>query len=274
MAMGPDSDSASTASIRRETLTSRALRTTAADNRIRELEAELNSAHEELVHRETQIRSLENSLNLNVIENLRLSGRIAESSITINQALSRLERMRQALLAAEAERDEDTLSHRAEICTLKAQLDSMSARAVRAEKQLADAQQHLVTCIAENNDAKCKISNAENAFQEKENQIRELKLSHAELIDQIKTRDAALESAEERIGLLAERVVQLEAKANYSKSQRTIAKANSSVQHEPVERRLPEAVASNRTTNSAVLKRDLDKESWLFGFDAKLGACG
>ena len=147
MTMGSETNAAWWSDERRETLTVQALRTAA--DRIRELEVELGLVREALAHREAQIQSLQNSLDLNVMENLRLSGRIAESFTAINEAHSRLEPTKQALLAAQAERDEANERCEAEIRSLTAQLDAMSVKAVTAEQEVAEARQIVLACIGE-----------------------------------------------------------------------------------------------------------------------------
>lgn len=263
MTMGSETNAAWWSDERRETLTVQALRTAA--DRIRELEVELGLVREALAHREAQIQSLENSLDLNVMENLRLSGRIAESFTAINEAHSRLEPTKQALLAAQAERDEANERCEAEIRSLTAQLDAMSVKAVTAEQEVAEARQIVLACIGEKIQAERTISNAERAVQQKEQQIGELKLSHADLINQIKTRDTALISAEERIALLSELVDQLQAKAKHTRIERVIERAPSPAQDQSVVCVMPVSLGRKRATNSVLLKRDLDKDAWLFG---------
>ena len=106
--------------------------TTAAEKRIAELEGELGSVHQTLL--------------------LRLDeDRLAKASLDVaNTARSQLERKEAALLAAEVELDKLALAvnelnekQRAEISTLHAHLQAVSARAVTAEKRVAELESEL-----------------------------------------------------------------------------------------------------------------------------------
>jgi DNA repair exonuclease SbcCD ATPase subunit len=250
---------------KRLTLTSEPSRSTAADHRIRELQVQLSLVREVLANRQTQIQSLEQSLNLNIMENVRLSGRIAESFTAINDAHSRLEQTKQALLDAQAEADETNERSEAVIRSLTAQLEAMSAKVANAEQQVAEARHIVLACIEQKIEDKRVISNAESALQQKEQQIEELKLSNGNLINQIKTRDTALNSAEQRIGVLSALVDQLQANAKHTRAKRAIQSAAPPANETPVVCVMLDAIRGKPATNSLLLKRDLDKDAWLFG---------
>ena len=78
-----------------------------------------------------------------------------------------------------------------------------------------------------------------------------------------KTRDATLARAEERISLQAKLFSQLETKANRPESQGKVEQLNSQPQHQRTER-TNEGVQKTARAKGAVLKRELDKDEWLF----------
>ncbi len=157
------------------------------------------------------------------------------------EARAKLEQMKAALAAAEAERDElaravNEASERreAETNALNARFEAMSARAATSEKLLAETRQRLLACTAENCSVERKFADAtlacdaahkklellQNSVQVKERQVEDLERSRSDLIEvaatllkAFKTRNTARVRAEQRIKLLAELFVRLEAEA-------------------------------------------------------------
>jgi chromosome segregation ATPase len=275
---------------RRETLASRAARCTTADKRVAELEAELASGCEQLGILENENHSLRKSLDLIASEYSLLSSRLMESDAAVDEALSQFEQMMTSLTVAEADRTEQAIALEAankkrqdEAETLNARLEAMSARAVAAEKLIAEVRQDLHADIVQSSaeladaiaarhaaDKKCEV--LQNSLQLKERRVRELEQSHAKLVDDTnkllktcKSRDAALACAEERISLLADLFAQLEAEAKRPGSLKEIEKINSQLQSERVTPIVIESVHKKSRTNGGVLKRELDKDAWLFG---------
>jgi chromosome segregation ATPase len=246
-------------SLPRETLASRALRVLSAEQRATELEDQLEVAHEELLRRENEIVSLQESLELSAGENSRLSSLVDEQSAAAEQEKSRLGRLARALAKEKREREEANERREAETSELSSRLEAALARAMAAEKLLAEAQRDLSARDMNNCALEGKIADAAIAVQEKEYEIHELKRSRSTLIDELsrlqavsKDRDADLARARANQSLLADLVVQLEAKVQKSKSDAKISEGTPPLQH------------SGRT-NCAVLKRDLDKDTWLLG---------
>jgi chromosome segregation ATPase len=263
---------------RRDTLTAKAMRAVAAEKRVAELEAELSAAREELAHRDNKILSLEKSLDLNVDESTRLAGQLTERSTALENAHQQLEQMRLALNALHAQRHKASGKWQEETSALNGRLETALARAEKAEKMLANAQNDLLSLSLENSAALRRIHNLKGSLRETTSEIEEQKsklvdeiktrdaaLRRAEeearaqskLADEIKARDAALKRADERIRLLAELFMQLEAKAHLAGAQEII-EIGSPLAY-------TRAGAGNGGGNCAVLERDLDNDAWLFG---------
>ena len=101
-------------------------------------------------------RAEENTLILG--ENLRLSACLARSDVVVDAARSQVEEVKAALITAETERDKlaaelDAANqrHLVEANALAIRVETMSTRAVAAEKQLAEARQSLAARAEENN---------------------------------------------------------------------------------------------------------------------------
>jgi chromosome segregation ATPase len=265
--MGRDSRTARTARAlteARETLGAWALRLAAANKRMSELEHELASARELLLRRGNEVHSLERSLGLRASENLHLSDRLTRIVAAAEQAAVQLEQARSARKAAEIERDQASGRYGEDVAALKAELEAASTRATRAEQLFADAQQNLITFSFESSAAKRRLADAEATLHEKDRQVEALRLAQSNLIDVIKSRDTALALADERIRALAELFLQLEAKAAQ------LERSNESESSEPpgAGERQPvaaKAVATAVRSSCAILRRDLESDSWLFG---------
>ena len=169
----------------RDTLTARALRTMAAEQRAIELEGELCSAREGLAHRDNAISSLEKSLDLNSAESARLASELAESAAAADRGRAQLERTRSALSAAQVERNEANSKRQAETAQLSAQLEAALARAASAENQLAEAHQNILTLNFHNSAAEKRTESLENSLRDKDREFQDLKQSHANLADEV-----------------------------------------------------------------------------------------
>ncbi len=169
----------------RDTLTARALRTMAAEQRAIELEGELGSAREGLAHRDNAISSLEKSLDLNSAESARLANELAESAAATERTRAQLDRTRCALSAAQAERKEAVEQRQTETTQLAAQLEAALARATSAENQLVDAQQNILVLNFHNSAADKRTESLECSLRAKDREFQELKQSHASLADEV-----------------------------------------------------------------------------------------
>jgi hypothetical protein len=76
---------------RREILATRATRAKAADERVAELEAKLDTALERIAFQDNENQSLRTSLDLNARENLLLSSHLSESNAKLEEISSQLE---------------------------------------------------------------------------------------------------------------------------------------------------------------------------------------
>jgi chromosome segregation ATPase len=248
----------------RETLGAWALRLAAANKRMAELEHELASAREISLRRENELHSLKRSLGLSASENLRLSDRLSKIVAAAEQAAVQLEQARTARKAAEIERDQASGRYGEDVAALKAQLEAASTRATKAEELFADAQQNLIAFSFESSAAKRRLADVETSLQERERQVEALKSAQSNLIDVIKSRDNALALADERIRALAELFLQLEAKA----AQLERSNGSESSELPGAGERQPAATKAAATavrSSCAVLRRDLESDSWLFG---------
>jgi chromosome segregation ATPase len=169
----------------RDTLTARALRTMAAEQRAIELEGELCSAREGLAHRDNAISSLEKSLDLNSAESARLASELAESAAAADRGRAQLERTRSALSAARVERNEANSKRQAETAQLSTQLEAALAHAASAENQLAEAHQNILTLNFHNSAAEKRTESLENSLRDKDREFQDLKQSHANLADEV-----------------------------------------------------------------------------------------
>jgi chromosome segregation ATPase len=240
----------------RETLAARALRAASAERRVAELEDQLDLAHEELLRRQNEIDSLQKSLELNASENSRLSSLLDEHSAAAEKTKSQNGRLARALVKEKRARDEADERRQTESSELSTRVEAALARAIAAEALLSEAQRDLSACKANNTTMEQKIADAESAVEEKEQKIHELVHSRLLLIDELsrlqtmsQVRDADLARAKENQSLLADLVVQLEAKMGST----------------PPLRHARGGFGNGGPTGSAVLKHDLAKDTWLLG---------
>jgi chromosome segregation ATPase len=128
----------------------------AADVAAAALASEAGLLRDEIARRENENASLQASLDLVVSENSHLSGRLAETEVTLARVQSQLDLMSTSLAEAQAERDrlaavvaaQETL--RTETDALNADLEAASSRAVAAEALLVEARQNLIARAEEN----------------------------------------------------------------------------------------------------------------------------
>ena len=279
----------------RDTLTARALRTMAAEQRAVELECELCTAREGLAHRDNAILSLEKSLDLNVAESARLTEQLGASNAAVEKVRAQLELTRSALSAVQAERTEANEKRQTETAELAGRLEAALARAEGAENQLGEAHQNLLVLNFHNSAAEKRTESLENSLRAKDREFLDLRQSHAsladevmrlsdekiklsddltnlsnelvKLADEINTREAALAHAEDRISLLAKLFMQLEAKAHHG-GPKAIAGIPGAGSLDASGRISVSGGADGKGGKGgecAVLKRDLDSDAWLFG---------
>lgn len=225
----------------RETVAAWALRISAANKRMAELERELVTTRERLSQQQNETTPLKKSLDSTIAENSRLSERYSEIAEALEKANARAERARRERIAAEAERDEAVRTSIERAAALKQKLPNSSAEGARAQGQV------------------------EAVLRQKEQQIQALRQAQSTLLEGIKSRDTALAGAGERIGKLSERLFELEANANQRMSEGPAGNIETLLSDEPLARRDPQASGKAARVTSAMLKRDLENDAWLFG---------
>jgi chromosome segregation ATPase len=219
---------------RTETLAARAARAGGLEQRVAELEGVLSAAREVLAQQNSEKSSLQASLDGATDDKSRLISR----------------------------------------------LEAMSARAVKAEKLLAEAQQSLmartveasraVTTLADETAARCaaekKLEPLQDALRAKECKVEELEQVRSELVERMSTlrrtleeRKISLANAEARIKSLTGARAEMD--ANLPNFQGT-AQPVSRTQRERQGR--AESIRKKAYADYPLLKRDLDKDDWLF----------
>ena len=193
---------------------------------------------------------LQGKLDAVAAENARLSQGATARDFVLGDARARIEFLETALSAAEAEctrlaaeRGSVREMLESKSKAINARLEAMSARAVAAEKLLAEARERLLARIVETdafrqraadakaagNQAYVKNRQLEDALCLRQCQVDELKRSHSalleatkELLETFQERDRALTSAEEQIKCVAERNAALEAGASRADGRDTL----------------------------------------------------
>lgn len=197
-----------------ETLTAQSA---GAAEKIAERETELAWVQEELVHRDNEIHSLQESVALTTAENTRLAKRVAGCEGAVGKAYVQLERMKAALIAAERERSKSATAvdhvdqkRRNETASLNARLETMASCAATADKLLAGMRRNLQE----------KLELLQNLLAVKDRQLDELKQSRSKLMERtgklleaFKAREAMLAASEETNKALAERIAANDASA-------------------------------------------------------------
>jgi chromosome segregation ATPase len=201
-------------------------RAVVAEKRVAELDGELGAMRRRLVVREDENRSLQASL------------------AGADEARSQLEQKKAALIAADAELNKLAIAvndsdekRQTEINALNSCLRAESARAVVAEKLLAEARDSWLIQIQEYSTAERRIADTttaleaanlkvellENSLWVKERQLQELEQSSSKLIEGTLKSFNALDMAlacDQRIQFLTQRVAQLETETkNYAEAQ-------------------------------------------------------
>ena len=193
---------------------------------------------------------LQGKLDAVAVENARLSQGATARDVVLGDARARIEFLETALSAAEAECTRLTAERgsvremlESKSKAINARLEAMSARAVAAEKLLAEARERLLARIVETdafrqraadakaagNQAYAKNRQLEDALCLRQCQVDELKRSHSallqatkELLETFQERDRALTSAVEQMRCLAERNAALEAGASRADGRDTL----------------------------------------------------
>jgi crescentin len=157
---------------------------------------------------------------------------------------------------------------------------ALQSRAATAEKLLADARQNLSSLTEEvrsfdakaveatiaRNAAEKKVAQIETAFEARDRQMKDLERSRANLVERsnalaktLRTREAALVRAEEKIQLLSDRVGQLEADLVLGRTgvEKRVEDLNTTLQRERIERAVVEGALEGARKEHARLQREM-----------------
>jgi len=239
-------ESAATAQLN-EQLQAVAAQSETTDSRIAELEADVAELRDEIALRDNENQSLQTSLDLSVAENARLTYCIEQSDAALDRTRAERERLQAALDTAGAERAKlagevftANGTRQNEVSVLSERLETMTSRAMTAERLLADVRECLLARIAENGGTERKLAEviaerqeAEFRFKEvhdllrvKQCQINELEQTRGKVVEtanallkSFQGRDAALAAAEAKANLLNARIAELEAAARAAEEQ-------------------------------------------------------
>jgi chromosome segregation ATPase len=263
--MGRDNKTVRALNEARETIAACALRLTAANKQMADLQRELAAARERLFQQQNETLSLRKSLELSTAENSRLSLRLSQSAAAADKANGRVERARAERIAAEADRDGTKRMLDEQIAALNTELEATSARARSAETHASEMRQNLLNGSAENARARRQIAECDGVLKQKEQQIQALRQAQSNLLEGIKSRDVALARAEERSGRLTELFLQLEAKAGPKPPANQVENIETLLPGQSLPRREADGSGKSARLTSAMLRRDLESDAWLFG---------
>jgi crescentin len=250
-----------------------------AVRRIAALEEELAAERSGTDLQRNEIESLRNSLDLTISENSRMSARVDLADSLLAESRVQAESLQAQAVTADVRRIKTVdVAHRtdekyqAEARKLQDDLAAMTARARTAETLLADSRECLVIRIAEaeklarelaatnerSRSWERKCQELQDQFAEREMRLREAEKSRQtlmakthKLLDNYQSRDQALARAEEKIKLLDQWIVRLEAEAR-----RNVGDANSAVPVTQPQRR-------TEIILSAEDPREIKRRKWL-----------
>ena len=211
---------------RRETLAARAAKAKAADERIAELEAKLDTALERIAFQDNENQSLHMSLDLTVSENLCLSNRLSESDAKLKEISTELEQLK----TSEAERNK---------------LSSVVDKKIELLQNLLQVKERRVQKLEQ---ARSKVTD-----------------DTKKLLRTCAKRDQALVRAEERISTLTELFSQLETKVDLATSKERLVERHSRLQREQGKIATAEGSGKMTRPNVNLWKRELDCDEWLLG---------
>jgi chromosome segregation ATPase len=211
---------------RRETLAARAAKAKAAEERIAELEAKLDTALERIAFQDNENQSLQMSLDLTVSENLCLSNRLSESDAKLKEISTELEQLK----TSEAER---------------IKLSSVVDKKIELLQNLLQVKE-------------CRVQKLEQARSKLADDTKKLLRTCAK-------RDKALARAEERISTLTELFAQLETKVALTTSKERLVERHSRLQREHGKSATAEGSGKMARPNVNLWQRELDCDEWLLG---------
>jgi crescentin len=259
----------------------------AADKKMGQIESELDSARQRALVAERERTTLQAALDETLSEHSRVSRRLVEADNAITAASARLRQLESALAEAEADRtrlsqDGDATKEKLqnELNTQRMRFDALQTRAATTEKLLDEARQTLAARADEirsyerrmteatlmRNMIEGKLGQIESGIAERDAQIYDLDQARATLAERaevltraVTTRENAYNRAQEKIGLLEERIEQIEgeAKGIRDSSELQIEELNTQLHRERVERTMVEGALDSARQDIARLMRDI-----------------
>jgi chromosome segregation ATPase len=237
----------------------------AAEKRIVELEGEVAHMREKLALLDDDKRSLQVAVDKSFDEAARLGHALTESENALAATRAQLGKMESNFAETYAERgqlavalDEIREQRQAEQNSLNMRLEGLQSRAATAERLLAEARQNLIlrteevrafdrkaveATIARNN-AEKRLAQAEGMHEMRESHVKDVEKARAALAERtnamtktLKSREAALVRAEERLAALTERNGHLEADVQVIRTsiEKRVEELNSALQRERME---------------------------------------
>ena len=211
---------------RKETLAARAAKAKAADERIAELKAKLDTVLERIAFQDNENQSLQMSLDLTVSENLSLSNRLSESDAKLKEISTELEQLK----TSETERSK---------------LSSVVDKKIELLQNLLQVKERRVQKLEQ---ARSKLAD-----------------DTKKLLRTCAKRDQALARAEERISTLTELFAQLETKVDLAASKERLVERHSRLQREQGKSATAEDSGKMTRPNVNLWQRELDCDEWLLG---------
>jgi crescentin len=258
-----------------------------ADARGGELETQLNAARQKLMLLEGDKASLQKSLDRTVSEASRLSQSLTETETALTTTRTRLLSLETRLAEVEPERsrlltelNEVQERYRAEQNRTNIQFEAVQARAEMAEKLLANTRQLLATRVEDARVADRRTVESAHARDSAEKkaadldarnkllagQLQDIEQSHAKLSERasaltatVKTRDAQLADAEEKLRFASERISRFDTDMKMARmaAERRIDELNTIIGDERVERQVLEGALKAARQECGQLQREL-----------------
>jgi crescentin len=262
-------------------------RVSSGDQKITQLECEVDTTRQKLALCEKERSTLQKALDETLAEQTRISRRLVEADNALTTSQARLRQVESSFNEAEAERtrltlvyDEAKEKYQNEANTQRMRFEALQARAATTERLLDEARQGLTSRSEElrayerrmaeanlmRNVIESKLGQIEAGLSERDARIRDLENARNTLLERndvlgkaVSTRENAYNRAQEKIGGLEERMQVLEAelKANREGAEMQIEDLSTQLQREHVERTMAEGALESARKDVSRLMREL-----------------
>jgi crescentin len=263
--------------------------TVQADARGGQLETQLNGARQKLMLLEGDKATLQKSLDKTMSEAARLSQSLSETETALTATRTRLLGLETRLAEIEPERsrliselNEAHERFRAEQNRANIQFEAVQARAEMAEKLLANTRQLLSSRVEDarvadrrsveathgRDTAEKRVNDLETRNKMLAVQVQELEQSHAKLSERVsslsatlKTRDAQLGGAEEKLRSASERISRFDTDTKIARmsAERRIDELTTTIVDERLERQVLEGALKAARQECSLLQRELSQ---------------